>query len=212
MKKTMISKTMVGRTVVKAFLTTALLAGGIVGQVGPVSATAAKPTAAPIMRDNLSKYGLVKDVELPVTVEAGGLSYTLEKIMIYDIKSETAQSLITKYEYTGTGSYFVWTKITIENKGKTTIEQTANSPDPKWRLALTDGGILAETMPRINVKKKNNKEAIWDWSLKPGEKLTTYQGLMYTGSKFDHFGVWLNVKGNKTEKYIVKREAEGDEK
>ncbi|WP_379155045.1 hypothetical protein [Paenibacillus sp. sgz5001063] len=193
------------KTMMKAVLAAAMLVGSILGQVGSVHATTAKPTAAPIMRDNLSKYGLVKDVELPVTLTAGGLSYTLEKIMIYDIKSKDAQALIKKYGYTGTGNYFVWTKIIIENKGGIPIEQSANSPDPKWRLSLTDGGILAETMPRINVKKKNNKEAIWDWSLKPGEKLTTYQGLMYSGTKFDHFVIWLNIKGSKAEKYIVNR-------
>lgn len=213
MMKLKISKTMAGKTAVKAFLAVALLAGPAAVPAGDVSAAGVKATAAPtaqstapVMRDNLSKYGLVKDIELPVTVTAGGLSYTLEKIMIYDINSETAQSLIKKYGYTGTGNYFVWTKIILENKGKSVIEQTATSPDPKWRLALTDGGILTETMPRVNVKKKNDKEAIWDWSLKPGGKLTTYQGLMYSGTKFDHFVIWLNVKGNKTEKYIVNRE------
>lgn len=61
------------KIMMKTMLATALLAGSISGQVGSAHATAAKPTAAPIMRDNLSKYGLVKDVELPVTVTAGGL-------------------------------------------------------------------------------------------------------------------------------------------
>lgn len=60
------------KIMMKAILATTLLAGSILGQVGSAqAATAAKP-AAPIMRDNLSKFGLVKDLELPVTVTAGG--------------------------------------------------------------------------------------------------------------------------------------------
>ncbi|AIQ27999.1 hypothetical protein P40081_07255 [Paenibacillus sp. FSL P4-0081] len=205
MKKTMLSKTMMGRTAVKVLLATTLLAGVIVGQVGPASATAAKPTAAPIMRDNLSKYGLVKDVELPVTVEAGGLSYTLEKIMIYDIKSETAQSLIKKYEYNNYGKYFVWTKITLENKGEKTIEVSSKDPNPKWMIRVGDGAVLDQDMPGKLVREKNSKEALWTYSLKPGQKLSTYQGLLCYGSKLDHLVISLDVKGKSAIKYIVNR-------
>ncbi|MEI2395489.1 hypothetical protein [Paenibacillus phytohabitans] len=205
MKKTMLSKTMMGRTAVKVLLATTLLAGVIVGQVGPASATAAKPTAAPIMRDNLSKYGLVKDVELPVTVEAGGLSYTLEKIMIYDINSETAQSLIKKYGYGSYGNYLVWTKITIENKGSKTIQVTANDPNPKWTIRIGDGGILDPGMPRKKVYDSNSKEALWSYTLKPGQKLSTFQEFINMGTQFDYLVISLDVKESTVQKYIVNR-------
>lgn len=204
MKKTIISKALVGRTAVKAFLATALLAGLIVGQVGPVSATAAKPTAAPIMRDNLSKYGLVKDVELPVTVTAGGLSYTLEKIMIYDTKSKDAQALIKKYGYTGTESakYFIWTKITVENKSGNTIQQNYKNLSDKWGVSFGSETSPYPIMPKVNYSKPNNVEAIWDWSLAPSKKISTYQAYAYSG-EFKSFVVWVENKSTSAEKQIV---------
>ncbi|MEK3687248.1 hypothetical protein [Paenibacillus sp. FSL R10-2736] len=207
--KKMLSKTMMGRTAVKALLATALLAGVIAGQVGPVSATAAKPTAAPIMRDNLSKYGLVKDVELPVTVEAGGLSYTLEKIMIYDAKSKDAQALIKKYGYTGTESakYFIWTKITVENKSGNTVQQNYKDLSDKWGLSFGDETSPFTTMPQVNYSKPNSTEAVWDWSLAPGKKLSTYQAYIYSG-KFISFYLRVDNKGEREYLDIVNKRDE----
>lgn len=208
MKKTMLSKKMMGRTAVKALLATALLAGGIVGQVGPVSATAAKPTAAPIMRDNLSKYGLVKDVELPVTVEAGGLSYTLEKIMIYDFNSKDAQNLIKQFKYDSFGglvskpTHFIWTKITIKNNSAKTVKRSLNERKQKWSLSLQGKGQLDEIWPKINVNKLNNKEAFYYYTLKPGETLTTYQAYLYD-QDFKYLVIRLFHDGGFDEKFIV---------
>ncbi|MDQ0195496.1 hypothetical protein [Paenibacillus wynnii] len=194
------------KTIVKTVMAASMLFSMVLGQgEGTVAVAATSATTkAPVMTDNLFKYGLKKDVELPVTVTAGGLSYTLEKIMIYDIKSATAQELIKKYGYNNYGKYFVWTKITIENKGKTVIEESAKDPNPKWSIGVGDGGVLLQDMPLVNVRKKNSKEALWDYTLKPGEKLTTYQGFLNTGS-FNHIVIWLDVKGSSAEKYIVNR-------
>ncbi|OMF32885.1 hypothetical protein [Paenibacillus sp. FSL H8-0259] len=205
MKKTMLSKTMMGRTAVKVLLATTLLAGVIAGQVGPASATAAKPTAAPIMRDNLSKYGLVKDVELPVTVEAGGLSYTLEKIMIYDAKSKDAQALIKKYGYNVERKYFIWTKITITNNSKTVVQFSSKDLSEKWRLYF--GKDALTVMPQSSANKLNSKDALWVWKLEPGKKLSTYQAFSYD-ENFKTFVIWVDNKGQFTEKYIVKRAVE----
>lgn len=187
---------------VKGFLAVGMLFATWNGSVGTTAAAASASKTAPIMRDNLSKYGLVKDVELPVTIMAGGLSYTLEKIMIYDINSTTAQSLIKKYGYNNYGKYFVWTKITIENKGKNIIQETSKSPNPKWFISVGDGGILLQDMPGVKVKEKNSKEALWDYTLKPGEKLTTYQAFLNTGP-FKHLKIWLDVNGTSEQKYIA---------
>ncbi|WP_342424161.1 hypothetical protein [Paenibacillus sp. FSL E2-0178] len=207
MKKTMLSKTMMGRTAVKALLATALLAGGIVGQVGPASATAAKPTAAPIMRDNLSKYGLVKDVELPVTVEAGGLSYTLEKIMIYDFNSKDAINLRKTYKYgeesglISKPTYFVWTKITVKNNSKKVVD---NTTDDFWRLKFKTFTTLEPVTNWSRIEKTNDKMALNKLLLKPGEQLTTYQAYMYDGTTFDYFVIRLFFNGQFSEKYVVK--------
>lgn len=198
---------MVGRTAVKALLATALLAGVIVGQVGPVSATAAKPTAAPIMRDNLSKYGLVKDVELPVTVEAGGLSYTLEKIMIYDFNSKDAINLRKTYKYGEESglvpkpTYFVWTKITVKNNSKKVVD---NTTDDFWRLKFKTFTTLQPVQNWSRIKKTNDKMALNWLVLKPGEQLTTYQAYMYDGTTFDYFVIRLFFNGQFSEKYVVK--------
>lgn len=212
-----ISKATVGKTGLKLFLAAALLAGSVVqGGAGAVSAAgtpsaqpAAKASAAPIMRDNLSKYGLVKDVELPVTVTAGGLSYTLEKIMIYDVKSKDAQGLAKQYGYDLDGAeYFIWTKITVENKGDKIIQKNSKDLSEKWRLNFGDfsKGEAYVSMPLKTVLvqnyKPNNKQALWSWVLKPGEKLSTYQGYLYSG-KFNYFEIWLDNKGASATKYIV---------
>ncbi len=193
------------KTMIKAVLTATMLFSAILGQGVVTNTAAAKPVVtAPVMTDNLSKYGLIKDVELPVTITAGGLSYTLEKIMIYDINSATAQALIKKYGYNNYGSYLVWTKITIENKSTKVIQESAKDPNPKWFISPGDGGVLLQDMPRVKVKEKNSKEALWDYTLKPGQKLTTYQAFLNTGS-FKYLKIWLNVNGSSQQKYIVNR-------
>ncbi|MBP2114154.1 hypothetical protein [Paenibacillus silagei] len=199
------------KIMMKTMLATALLAGSISGQVGSAHATAAKPTAAPIMRDNLSKYGLVKDVELPVTVTAGGLSYTLEKIMIFDSKSKDAQALAKKYDYAiNDAQYFVWTKITVENKSGNLVQQNVKDLSEKWALNFGDlaKGEAFAAMPKASYYKPNSKEALWDWSLKPGEKLNTYQGYLYTG-EINYFKIRL-INKNKTSNSVYVVEPRGN--
>lgn len=148
------------KNILRAALTTTMLLSMVLGQnvitnaaaVTPVTASTpsatAKPAAtpAPIMRDNLSKYGLKKDLELPVTVTAGGLSYTLEKFMIYDFKSKDAQNLVKQFKYDSFGvmvskpKHFIWTKITIKNNSNKIVKRSLNDQKEKWVLSLKDGG------------------------------------------------------------------------
>lgn len=146
------------KTIVRAVLTTTMLFSMVLGQnvitnaaaVTPSAIATAKPAAtpAPIMRDNLSKYGLKKDLELPVTVTAGGLSYTLEKFMIYDFKSKDAQNLVKKYDYDSFGvmvskpKHFIWTKITIKNNSNKIVKRSLNDQKEKWILSLQGKGQL----------------------------------------------------------------------
>lgn len=216
-----ISKATVGKAGLKVFLAGALLAGSAI-QGGAVSAAGTpsaqptptvKATAAPIMRDNLSKYGLVKDVELPVTVTAGGLSYTLEKIMIYDAKSKDALALAKQYGYDLDGAqYFIWTKITVENKGDKIIQKNSKDLSEKWRLNFGDfsKGEAYVSMPLKTVLvqnyKPNNKQALWSWVLNPREKLNTYQGYLYSGD-INYFKLSVDYNGQFVSKYIVEPEA-----
>ncbi|MDH6374912.1 hypothetical protein M2444_006776 [Paenibacillus sp. PastF-3] len=197
---------------IKGLMAAALLVAALGGSVGTAGATAAD--TAPTVKDNLSKYGLVKDVELPVTVTAGGLSYTLEKIMIFDSAAPTLQPLIKKYGYPSLGvaelhkfyKYFIWTKITIENTGKTTIQQRSVSPEDKWFLSFTDGADPKSTrslMPRLVADQINNTEALYGFVLKPGKKLSTYQAFTYSGTDFDQLKIALVVNGSTAEKYVA---------
>jgi hypothetical protein len=220
------------KTMMKSALAATMLFSGVIGPVGAagsggstvtaVSAatatakpsdtatTATKPTTAPIMRDNLSSYGLKKAVELPVTVEAGGLSYTLEKIMIYDIDSAAAKAIRNKYGYSKNSDlfrnpkYFVWTKITIVNKSKKIVQQNASDVSDKWFLAMKDSGNLYPSMPYFLADKKNNISALWSFKLNPSEKLSTYQGFVYEG-ELKYFAIRLYFNGMFTEKFIVER-------
>lgn len=189
-------------TWIKGFLAIVILLATFGGSVGSAGATA--NTAKPVM-DNLSKYGLKKDVDLPVTVTAGGLSYTLEKIMIFDAKSKDAQTLAKQYGYNLEGSqYFIWTKITVENKSGNIVQQNIKDLKDKWRLNFGDlsKGEAYTSMPDKMIDIKNSKQALWDWSLKPSEKLSTYQGYCYSGG-INYFKIRVDNKSNSASKYIV---------
>jgi hypothetical protein len=172
-----------------------------------------KPSAtpAPIMRDNLFKFGLKKEVDLPVTISAGGLTYTLEKLMFYDVKSKEAQSLMKMYGYSDRiyktpTKYMVWTKLTIENKGNKVIQLSSNDLSAKWYLKV-DGYNLLGPSPKKKMLELNNKEALWSWVLKPGEKLSSYQMYGYIKDPTD-ISIYVNIGGEFEEKYIVKRPGE----
>lgn len=216
------------KTIVRAALTTTMLFSMVLGQnvitnaaaVKPVATATptatskptatAKPTATPvpIMRDNLSKYGLKKDLELPVTVTAGGLSYTLEKFMIYDFKSKDAQNLVKKYDYDSFGGlvsnpkYFIWTKITIKNNSKNTVKRSLNDREKLWTLSLQGKSQLDTIWPKANVKKLNSKEAFYYYTIKPGEQLSTYQAYLYE-EDFRYFVIRLFYGGEFDEKFVV---------
>ncbi|MEK4449958.1 hypothetical protein [Paenibacillus sp. FSL L8-0506] len=210
------------KTIVRAALTTTMLFSMVLGQnvitnaaaVTPVATATptatAKPTATPvpIMRDNLSKYGLKKDLELPVTVTAGGLSYTLEKFMIYDFKSKDAQNLVKKYDYDSFGvmvskpKYLVWTKIIIKNNSKSIVKRALYDQKDKWVLSLKYGGELDPIWPKVNEEKINNKSAFYYYTLKPGEQLSTYQAFLYE-KDFDYFAIRMYHAGGFDEKLIV---------
>lgn len=194
MKKTWIKG--IKRLLVVGLMVTAL--GGSVGSAGAAAST-------PPMMDNLAKFGLVKDVELPVTVTAGGLSYTLEKIMIYDTKSKDAQTLTKKYGYTGTDSakYFIWTKITVENKSGNTVQKSYKDLNEKWTLNFGGDYSAYVIMPESSYYKTNSTEALWSWSLAPGKKLSTYQAYMYN-EDFKEFYITISNKENQNFVEIVK--------
>jgi len=115
------------KTMVKSVLAATMLFSAVLGQGAIANAATAKPTAAPVMTDNLSKYGLKKAMDLPVTLTSEGLSYTLHKIMIYDFKSADVKNLQKLYGFQdSTGSidspkYLIWTKFTLQNNTNKTM-------------------------------------------------------------------------------------------
>jgi hypothetical protein len=219
-------KRVVEATLVAAMLFSVVSGQGVVTKAETVtSVVTAKPTTSaiptatvkpiatpvPIMRDNLFKFGLKKEVDLPVTISAGGLTYTLEKLMFYDVKSKEAQSLMKMYGYSDRiyktpTKYMVWTKITIENKGSKVIQVSAVDLNEKWHLKVDSVNLLAPT-PGKTMLELNNKEALWNWVLKPGEKLSSYQ--MYGYFKDPSvISIYASFGGGFEEKYIVKRPGE----
>lgn len=219
-------KRVVEATLVAAMLFSVVLGQGVVAKAETVtSVVTAKPTISavptatvkpiatpvPIMRDNLSKFGLKKDLELPVTISAGGLSYTLEKLMVYDVKSKDAQELIKKYGYRekvtlGDTKYMVWTKITITNNSKNIVQLTSKSPAMKWVINV-NGSILTPSMPKLKADEINSKEALWNWKIDPGKKLSTYQ-MFGALEDFKDMSIIIYYGGAFEEKTIVKRQGE----
>lgn len=196
------------RISMKVAIASTLLLSTVFGNVtvtnaaAAIEAVAATQKPAAVMTDNLFKYSLKKEVELPVTVTAGGFSYTLEKILIYETNSAAAQALIKKYGFTGTEKqkYFIWTKMTIVNKSNYVVQFGSKDLSEKWRLHF--GGEAFVSMPAKFAEKVNNTEALWTWKLAPGKKLTSYQAYTYSGN-FDWFVIWLDNKAASAEKYVV---------
>lgn len=193
------------KTIVKSVLAATMLFSMVLGHGEGVVAATTPSTKVPVMMDNLSKYGLKKDVELPVTVTAGGLSYTLEKIMIYDFNSKDAIALRKTYKYGESSGlvakpkYFVWTKITVKNNGKKTID-TVNGE--YWTLVFMGLDSLEPVSNFSRIGKVNDKSALNRLVLKPGEQLSTYQAFMYKGG-FEYFTIHMFNGGEHTEKIIV---------
>ncbi|QUL56105.1 hypothetical protein KDC22_06120 [Paenibacillus tritici] len=197
------------KIMMKSILATTLLAGTILGQAGSAHAATAKPTAAPVMTDNLAKYGLKKSIELPVTMSDKNFSYTLHKIMIYDFNSKEAKTLRDKYGYQNFGrvlvkpKYFMWTKITIANTSNKNLYGGGGDLGMAIRLHFDDSRSIVDIIgPMKHMEKTNNKDAMWTYDLDPGEKLTTYFAYVYEG-EFDYFSIQHFGK-ELTEKYVVK--------
>lgn len=174
------------------------------------AAASSTTTATPVMMDNLFKYGLKKDVELPVTATAGGLSYTLHKIMIFDFDSTTAKTLRKQYDYDDYDyggiivdpEYFIWTKITITNKSEKTVQRGVSDMIYKWRIFFKDGGEAHPALPTKMRLVPNSKEALRNFTLKPGQSLTTYQALYYKGD-FKYFRISMGYQNEYIDKYVV---------
>lgn len=203
MKKTILKVTATALLVGQLFS----LGGAFKDQTAEAAASSTT-TTAPVMMDNLFKYGLKKDVELPVTATAGGLSYTLHKIMIFDFDSTTAKTLRKQYDYSDYAGvladpeYFIWTKITITNKSQKTVQYGYKDMNYKWRLFFEDGGEAEAANAWSEKYNENSKVALCTYTLKPGESLTTYQALYYKGD-FKYLRINLQLDGVFAKKYVV---------
>lgn len=196
------------KRIVKSVLAAAMLFSVVLGQGVVANATTAKPTAAPVMTDNLSKYGLNKAMDLPVTLTSEGLSYTLHKIMIYDFKSAEVKNLQKMYGFqnsTGTidsPKHLIWTKFTLQNNTNKTM--VGGGKDIKRLMPFTfqTGNITDPIWPKKLAEKTNSTEALWTYKLKPGEKITSYLAYAYAG-EFDYFVMRMFYGKNFVEKYVV---------
>ncbi|MEK4853937.1 hypothetical protein NST04_29145 [Paenibacillus sp. FSL H7-0756] len=208
MTKLKISKTVAGKTAVKAFLAVALLAGPAAGSAGDVSAAGVKATAAPVMTDNLAKFGLKKAMDLPVTLESEGLSYTLHKIMIYDFKSPEVKKLQKMYGFQNSTDiidspkYFIWTKVTLENKTGKILIGSGSDIERIVPLRFKSGTVTDPIWPRKYAAKTNSAEALWSYNLKPGEKITSYLGYVYADD-FNFFVLRMFYGKKVVEKFVV---------
>lgn len=196
------------------FLTSAILgqvfiSSSVVSASSVKSTAAAKPTAQPVMTNNLSKYGLKAEVDLPFTQTVNGLSYTLHKMMIYSIDSAEAKNLMKTYGYANktdyypNAKYFIWTKITITNKSKYKTGVYARDLTDKWKFLLEDGRTFDAVMPTKKAWDFNSTEALWSFILEPGQSLTTYQAYELGGELTDVRFI-MNYKSNtKEEKFAT---------
>ncbi|MNC08299.1 hypothetical protein D3C75_558800 [compost metagenome] len=192
-------------------LLTQVIAGGVPAAAAEQPApkvAAAAATAAPVMTDNLAKYGLKKDMELPVTLSSGGFSYTLHKIMIFDVNSKEVVNLKKTYGFQDVGGviqdpkYFIWTKVTIQNNTKKTIHGGGNDIIRLVRFTFRDGASPDPVWPMKLASKTNSADALWTYDLKPGQKITSYLAYYFKDS-LDYFVIRLFNGSAPVEKFVV---------
>ncbi|WP_310551318.1 hypothetical protein [Paenibacillus glufosinatiresistens] len=156
-------------------------------------------TITPIT-NNLSKFNLDLQVKLPFTTTVNGLSYTLHKMMIYDVNSKDAKALMKQYGYSSKTTcypdmkYLIWTKITITNKSKYKMGAYPDDMSEKWSYYLDDGRNFDKMMPMKEAWTYNSKSALWAYILKPGETITTYQAYAL-GGEFTNLRLTTSFKG-----------------
>ncbi|BCG57856.1 hypothetical protein [Paenibacillus sp. URB8-2] len=172
-----------------------------------VAATSAK-TNTPVMTDNLSKYGLKKAMNLPVTLSSEGLSYTLHKVMIYDFNSPEVKKLQKLYGFQNGSDviivpkYFIWTKVTIRNNTSKMLKGDGTDIYRLIRLTFQTGEITDPAWPMNLAQKINSKDALWTYRIKPGEQITTYLAYYYD-KEIDYFVIRMLYGKNFVEKYVV---------
>ncbi|NGM82635.1 hypothetical protein G5B47_09410 [Paenibacillus sp. 7124] len=206
-------KTILKVSAAALLLSQVLLVGGVEGKavdaaLPRVATTVTAKPAVPVMTDNLFKYGLKKAMNLPVTLSSEGLSFTLHKIMIYDIQSTEVKKLKNLYGFqNGTSiiqdpKYMIWTKVTIQNNTTKTIHGSGNDIWILLPFYFQDGKNVSPVWPRKLAEKTNSSEALWTYTLKPGQKITSYLAYYYKDS-FDYFSISLMYGKNYVEKYVV---------
>ncbi|CAH1217376.1 hypothetical protein PAECIP111892_04402 [Paenibacillus auburnensis] len=198
---------MILKVSVAAMLVGQLLTLGGITQKNHVVAAAAT-TKTPAMTDNFFKYGMEKTQDLPATINADGLSYTLHKVMIYDVNSKDAQTIWKTYKFLplslySKAKYLIWTKITITNNTTQTIRRDMKDLSQKWRVSVDtingDTTLLTSGDPYYPY---NSKESLGDFILKPNESLITYEAY-YAKVKPRHFFVSLMYKNTLKNLYLV---------
>ncbi|NJJ39775.1 hypothetical protein [Paenibacillus apii] len=206
-------KTILKVSAAALLLSQMVLVGGVEGKavdtaLPRVATTVPAKPAVPVMTDNLSKYGLKKAMNLPVTLSSEGLSFTLHKIMIYDLQSVEVKKLKNLYGFQdGTSiiqdpKYMIWTKVTIQNNTKKPIHGGGYDIRVLLPFYFRDGKLVDPVWPRKLAEKTNSTEALWTYSLKPGQKITSYLAYYYKDS-FDYFSISLMYGKNYVEKYVV---------
>ncbi|WP_310831789.1 hypothetical protein [Paenibacillus pedocola] len=200
---------MILRVSVAAMLVGQLLTLGGITQKNHVAAAAAT-TKTPAMTDNFFKYGMEKTQDLPATIDADGLSYTLHKVMIYDVNSKDAQTIWKTYKFLPLNlypkaKYLIWTKITITNKTSRTIRRDMQDLSQKWRVSVDhalnngEGYFLSPGDPNYPI---NSKEALGNFVIKPNQSITSYEAY-YVKVKPRYFFVTLINQSNLKTLYLV---------
>ncbi|MFD1775742.1 hypothetical protein [Paenibacillus rhizophilus] len=196
-------------------LTQIVLVGGVAAEAGnttlprvATTASTAAKTTVPVMTDNLSKYGLKKAMNLPVTLSSEGLSYTLHKIMIYDFNSPEVKKLQKLYGFQNGSDviivpkYFIWTKVTIKNNTSKMLKGSGADIHRLIPLTFQTGEITDPAWPMNLAQKINSKDALWTYRIKPGEQITSYLAYYYD-KEIDYFVIRMLYGKNFVEKYVV---------
>ncbi|MGG3471555.1 copper amine oxidase N-terminal domain-containing protein [Neobacillus pocheonensis] len=139
--------------------------------------------------NNLVRYGIKMDKQLPVKIQGAKLSLALNNVWIYPAGSNEFYDWVSKFNINVAADtkYIVVTGISFVNNSNGILASKPESSDSPWFVSASYGDV---SYPEYNVESSDN-EYIKQWSLKPGEKIEGFQIYQLNAEEVGPFVLYL---------------------
>ncbi|MCR8659561.1 copper amine oxidase N-terminal domain-containing protein [Paenibacillus endoradicis] len=129
-----------------------------------------------VAKHNFEDYGLTLLVELPLELTYGGLKMTVNEVYVYPTTAAEAKALDNKYDLWKfeDAYYLVWVNVTLENVSKKLITTDYRDMIMKVNVMNGFGNSLHYSASWLDgFEPLNDTTLLYNWVLKPGEKVTS---------------------------------------